>query len=110
MDSFETGEPRILVFSLPHGPTVDKVLDQILPLLDQHDIILDGGNEWWVQTERRIGRAAAKGIRYIGCGVSGGYQSARRGPSMSPGGDLSAYQYIEPLLKKWAAKSSNGRP
>lgn len=110
ISSFKPNQPRILVFSLPHGKTVDKVLGEILPLLDQGDIILDGGNEWWEDTERRQGLCAPKGVRWIGCGVSGGYQSARRGPSMSPGGDRDAYKHVEPLLKKWAAKTLEGEP
>lgn len=105
ISSFKPNQPRILVFYLPHGKTVDKVLGEISPLLDQGDIILDGGNEWWEDTERRQGLCAPKGVRWIGCGVSGGYQSARRGPSMSLGGDRYAYKHVESLLKKWAAKT-----
>lgn len=110
VSSFKRGKPRVIVFSLPHGSTADKVLDEILLDLDQGDIILDGGNEWWEETERRQGKCAPRGVKWIGCGVSGGYQSARRGPSMSPGGDRDAYAFVEPLLKKWAAKASNGDP
>ncbi len=108
--SFKRGHPRVLVFSLPHGPIVDTVISQIEPYLAQGDIILDCGNEWWEDTERRQGRALARGVIYFGCGVSGGYQAARHGPSMSPGGDKSAYAALKPLLEKWSAKTPSGEP
>lgn len=111
-DAFDTAKngPRRIVFSLPHGPTVDSVLQELLPYLDKGDIILDGGNEWWEETERRQGMCMAKGIYFLGSGVSGGYQSSRHGPSISPGGPKEAYDAIQATLQKWAAKDSEGRP
>jgi 6-phosphogluconate dehydrogenase len=75
--SFVPGEPRVIVFSLPHGKTGDNVLDQLLPLLDPDDLILDGANEHWRTTEARQGRCARQGVHFLGLGVSGGYQAAR---------------------------------
>ncbi|KAF2848565.1 6-phosphogluconate dehydrogenase-like protein [Plenodomus tracheiphilus IPT5] len=102
--------PRLLVFSLPHGNVGDKVLDDLTPHLSRNDIILDCGNEHFANTERRQEKVKDTGIRYIGCGVSGGYQAARAGPSMCPGGDQSALHDVLPLLQKVAAKDKNGKP
>ncbi|KAH7121093.1 6-phosphogluconate dehydrogenase [Dendryphion nanum] len=97
-------KPRLLVFSLPHGNVGDKVLEGLEPYLERNDIILDCGNEHYKNTERRQEKCKGTGIRYIGCGVSGGYQAARAGPSMCPGGDGSALEEIMPLLERVAAK------
>jgi 6-phosphogluconate dehydrogenase len=115
MQSFPAGQPRIIVFSLPHGSTADKIIDQLEPLLNPGDILIDCGNEWWEDTERRQARTSSKDfgrgpVHYLGCGVSGGYQSARHGPSMSPGGTREAYDKVVHLLKKWACKAKDGSP
>ena len=102
--------PRLLVFSLPHGGVGDKVLEGLEPHLSRDDIILDCGNEHFQNTERRQEKCKGTGIRYIGCGVSGGYQAARAGPSMCPGGDISALKEVLPLLEKVAAKDKNEKP
>lgn len=102
--------PRLLVFSLPHGGVGDKVLEGLEPHLARDDIILDCGNEHFQNTERRQKKTEGTGIRYIGCGVSGGYQAARAGPSMCPGGDISALKEVLPLLEKVAAKDKNEKP
>lgn len=65
-------KPRIIVISLPHGKAVDGILEDVLPRLSKGDIVIDGGNEWWADTERRQRRAAEKGVRWVGMGVSGG--------------------------------------
>jgi len=103
------GTPRLFVFSLPHGSPGDCVIDELSPYLKRGDIILEGANENFIETERRQGELIAKGVCYIGTGVSGGYQAARRGPSMSPGGEEHAVDAILPFLKKVAAKDSKGR-
>lgn len=102
--------PRLLVFSLPHGGVGDKVLEGLEPHLSRDDIILDCGNEHFQNTERRQEKCKGTGIRYIGCGVSGGYQAARAGPSMCPGGDISALKEVLPLLEKVAAKDKDEKP
>lgn len=106
------GQPRkILVFSITHGWPADSVLDKIGDDLKEGDIILDGGNEHYRNTERRQRELESEGVRWIGMGVSGGYQSARRGPSLSPGGDKEAVEFVLPLLEKFSAKSpKDGKP
>ncbi|OCF41600.1 6-phosphogluconate dehydrogenase (decarboxylating) [Kwoniella heveanensis CBS 569] len=106
----DQGKRRILVLSLPHGQTADKILDELLPRLEKDDIIIDGGNEWWAETERRQAKAKEKGVEWVGMGVSGGYQAARHGPSMSPGCTKKAWEYLKPYLEKWSAKTKNGEP
>lgn len=81
-----------------------------MPYLAKNDIIIDAGNEHWKNTERRQGKCVTKGIRYIGMGVSGGYQAARAGPSMCPGGDDESLDMVMPLLEKLAAKGPGVKP
>ncbi|KAI9821061.1 MAG: hypothetical protein M1827_003794 [Pycnora praestabilis] len=104
------GSPKIFVFSLPHGSVGDSVCEGLHPYLDKGDIILDASNENWENTQRRQGKMVAQGVYYIGMGVSGGYQAARRGPSMCPGGEERALDIVMPLLQKVAAKDNKGRP
>lgn len=70
--------PKAFVWSLPHGSVGDGVLADLLPYLDKGDIIIDAGNEHWENTQRRQGKCVVRGVRYVGMGVSGGYQAARR--------------------------------
>jgi hypothetical protein len=100
--------PKVFIFSLPHGTVGDSVLGGLLPYLSKDDIIIDAGNEHWQNTERRQGKCYTKGIRYVGMGVSGGYQAARAGPSMCPGGDDTSLDMVLPLLQKVAAKDKKG--
>lgn len=104
------GKPKIFFFSLPHGSVGDKTVDSLLPYLEKGDIILDASNEHYQSTERRQTKLDPHGVHFIGMGVSGGYQSARHGPSMSPGGNKEAVKKILPLLRKAAAKDTEGRP
>jgi len=95
MSAFTPNKPRIVVFSLPHGSVVDDVLEETGPLMSKGDLIVDGGNEQYGSTERRQKRAREEwGLKYLGMGVSGGYQAARRGPSMSAGGEKEAYEMV----------------
>ncbi|KAM0543729.1 hypothetical protein ACHAPJ_012178 [Fusarium lateritium] len=102
--------PRVIIFSIPHGGPGDKCVEALQPHMAKGDIILDCSNEHYVNTERRQKELENPGIYYVGCGVSGGYQSARAGPSMSPGGDPKALEILMPLLKAVAAKDQNGKP
>lgn len=68
--------PKVFVWSLPHGGVGDSVLEGLMPWLEKGDVIVDCGNEHWENTERRQGKCVVRGIRYVGCGVSGGYQAA----------------------------------
>jgi 6-phosphogluconate dehydrogenase len=81
-----------------------------MPHLEKGDIILDCGNEHYANTERRQVKCKGTGVRYIGSGVSGGYQAARAGPSICPGGDEGAMKEVMPLLEKIAAKDRDGKP
>ncbi|EKG10310.1 6-phosphogluconate dehydrogenase [Macrophomina phaseolina MS6] len=109
--SLESQPRKIFIFSITHGWPADSVLEKIRDDLSEGDIILDGGNENYRNTERRQKELESKGVKWIGMGVSGGYQSARRGPSMSPGGEKEAVEFVLPLLEKFSAKSAkDGKP
>jgi len=102
--------PKVIFFSLPHGTVGDTVVEGLHKYLDKGDIIVDCSNEEWENTQRRQGKLVAQGVYYIGCGVSGGYQAARRGPSMCPGGEDQALDIVMPLFQKIAAKAKDGSP
>ncbi|MCJ1312965.1 hypothetical protein MMC25_006641 [Agyrium rufum] len=104
------GSPKIFLLSLPHGSIPDLVLDNLHPYLEPGDIVIDGSNEHYASTQKRQGRLMAMGAHFIGMGVSGGYQSARSGPSMSPGGDSVILKQLMPMLEEVAAKDPQGRP
>jgi len=96
--------PRALMMLVPAGKIVDSVIADVLPLLDKGDVIIDGGNSHFTDTERRYKDLEEKGFHFIGMGVSGGEEGARKGPSMMPGGDKQAYLQIKPILEKIAAQ------
>lgn len=96
--------PRKIMMLVPAGKIVDYVIADIAPLLEQGDILMDGGNTYFKDTERRQKELAEKGIHYLGIGISGGAEGARRGPSMMPGGYRTAYNKVKPILESVAAK------
>uniref|UniRef100_A0A0E0MFH9 6-phosphogluconate dehydrogenase, decarboxylating n=1 Tax=Oryza punctata TaxID=4537 RepID=A0A0E0MFH9_ORYPU len=100
--------PRTVVLLVQAGRAVDATIDALVPYLDAGDAIVDGGNEWYQNTERRIEEAAARGILYLGMGVSGGEEGARNGPSLMPGGHVDAYNNIRDILEKAAAQTEDG--
>ncbi len=104
--------PRKIIILVKAGGPTDAVIDSLLPLLEKDDIIIDGGNALWTDTIRREKDLAAKGLRFVGSGVSGGEEGARFGPSLMPGGQESAYKEIEPIWKAIAAKvdAKTGKP
>jgi 6-phosphogluconate dehydrogenase len=104
--------PRKIILLVKAGGPTDAVIDSLLPLLEKDDIIIDGGNSNWNDTIRREKDLAAKGLRFIGSGVSGGEEGARFGPSLMPGGAIEAYREIEPVWTAIAAKvdAKTGRP
>lgn len=101
--------PKVIMMLVPAGKIVDSVIDELWPLLDKGDIIIDGGNSHFTDTTVRVSRLKEKGLVFFGMGVSGGEEGARRGPSMMPGGETTAYQYMKPVFDKIAAKV-NGEP
>jgi 6-phosphogluconate dehydrogenase len=96
--------PRVILIMVKAGPPVDAVIDELLPHLEQGDIIIDGGNSLFTDTNRRFDTLAGKGIRFVGMGISGGEEGALEGPSMMPGGDREAYRRIEPMVTRMAAQ------
>jgi 6-phosphogluconate dehydrogenase len=96
--------PRRIIMLVKAGEVVDKTIAALLPLLDKDDMIVDSGNEFFQNTERRAKELAPKGIRFFGMGVSGGEEGARHGPSMMPGGDRAGYDDMAPILTKIAAQ------
>lgn len=104
-------QPRTIQIMVKAGGPVDAVIDQLKPLLDEGDIIIDGGNSFFPDTERRAKDLEADGFRFIGMGVSGGEEGARNGPSLMPGGTQEAYGIIEPLVTAISAKApADGAP
>jgi 6-phosphogluconate dehydrogenase len=97
-------KPRRIIMLVKAGEVVDKTIASIAPLLDKNDMLVDAGNEYFPNTERRSKELAAKGIRFFGMGVSGGEEGARKGPSMMPGGDKDGYADMAPILQKIAAQ------
>lgn len=86
------------------GAAVDSFIDKLVPLLEKGDIIIDGGNSEYIDTQRRSKALAEKGLLYVGCGVSGGEEGARYGPSLMPGGDVAAWQHVKPIFQSICAK------
>ncbi|HAN40041.1 MAG TPA: phosphogluconate dehydrogenase (NADP(+)-dependent, decarboxylating) [Chitinophagaceae bacterium] len=102
--------PRTVMLLVPAGKPVDDVINSLLPLLQPGDIIIDGGNSFYTDTIRRVTQVAPTGIHFMGMGVSGGEEGARRGPALMPGGDENAYQHIQPILQAIAAKVHGNEP
>ncbi len=102
-------QPRKLMMLVPAGKIVDDVIGELIPLLQEGDIIIDGGNSHYLDTAKRITFLKEKKLHFMGIGISGGEQGARLGPSIMPGGDKEAYKVVEPILKAVAAKV-NDRP
>ncbi len=100
--------PRRILVMVQAGKPVDAVIQQLKPLLDEGDIIIDGGNSWFEDTERRTQELEPTGLRYIGMGVSGGEEGALNGPSLMPGGTESSYQFLSPIFNKIAAQVDDG--
>ncbi len=96
--------PRKIQIMVKAGGPVDAVIEQLIPLLDQGDIIIDGGNSLYTDTERRDAYLSEKGLRFIGAGVSGGEEGARKGPSIMPGGPLSTWDVMKPIFESISAK------
>jgi 6-phosphogluconate dehydrogenase len=101
-------KPRRIMMMIKAGKPVDEVLTQLKPLLEPGDIVIDGGNTHFVETRRREEDLRKAGINFVGMGVSGGEEGARRGPSLMPGGTTDAWQRLKPVLEEIAAKTDSG--
>ncbi|TWO68724.1 NADP-dependent phosphogluconate dehydrogenase [Caenimonas sedimenti] len=102
--------PRRILVMVPAGNAIDAVLADLRPLLAPGDVVIDGGNTLFTDTQRRMLALQGSGILYVGTGVSGGEEGALRGPALMPGGDAQAWPLIRPLLQSIAAKADDGQP
>lgn len=102
--------PRRIMLMIKAGTAVDTTIEALIPLLDKGDIIIDGGNTLYSDTERRQKYVESKGILYIGTGVSGGEEGARRGPSIMPGGSKEAWPAVKDIFQSISAKVEDGTP
>jgi 6-phosphogluconate dehydrogenase len=102
--------PRKVMIMVKAGPAVDQVIEEVAPLLERGDIIIDGGNTHYPDTTRRTRDLKARGLLFIGTGVSGGEEGALRGPSIMPGGDPAAWPHVKPIFQAIAARAPDGSP
>jgi len=102
--------PRRVMLMVKAGDVVDQTIEHVLPYLEKGDILIDGGNSLYTDTNRRTKDLAAKGILFIGTGVSGGEEGARFGPSIMPGGNKEAWPHVKEILQAIAAKVEDGTP
>lgn len=103
-------KPRKIMMMVKAGKPVDDLIDQLIPLLEPGDILIDGGNSHFPDTIRRTEYVESKGLLYIGTGVSGGEEGALKGPSLMPGGSPAAWPHVKPILQAIAAKVEDGSP
>jgi 6-phosphogluconate dehydrogenase len=103
-------KPRRIMLLVKAGPPVDDFIEQLIPHLEAGDIIIDGGNSLYQDTIRRAQYLESKGLLFIGAGVSGGEEGARRGPSIMPGGSPNAWPHVKEIFQKIAAKVEDGAP
>ncbi|CAE7870431.1 pgdC, partial [Symbiodinium sp. KB8] len=101
-------KPRTVIILVKAGKPVDASIELLAEHMEEGDLIIDGGNEWFPNSVRRAEALAAKKIDFIGMGVSGGEEGARYGPSLMPGGPRAAYDRVEPILTKISAKTDSG--
>lgn len=102
--------PRRIMLMVKAGEAVDQTIEQLLPYLDEGDIIIDGGNSLFTDTIRRVQYVESKGLLYVGTGVSGGEEGARHGPSIMPGGSTAAWTHVKDIFQSIAAKVEDGSP
>src|SRR6185295_5801582 len=100
--------PRRLMMLIKAGPPVDQMMDKLKPLLEPGDVVIDGGNSYFKDTQRREANWRAGGLNFVGSGVSGGEDGARFGPSLMPGGSTDAYEHIKPIFEAISAKTDSG--
>src|SRR3954469_12749287 len=103
-------KPRRVLIMVKAGKPVDSVIEELVPLLEEGDIIIDAGNSHYEDTRRREAALAEKGLHFVGVGVSGGEEGALLGPSIMPGGSRESYDSLGPMLEKISAKAADGAP
>jgi len=103
-------KPRRVLMMVPAGSAVDSAIAHLRPEMQPGDILIDGGNSWFLDTERRNRELAADAFNFVGMGVSGGEEGALRGPSIMPGGQREAYDALAPILRAIAARAEDGQP
>src|SRR5262245_26649292 len=102
--------PRKVMMMVKAGPAVDQVIEEVAPHLEPGDILIDGGNTHYPDTTRRTRALKARGLLYVGTGVSGGEEGALRGPSIMPGGNPAAWPHVKPIFQAIAARAPDGSP
>src|SRR3982751_3258 len=102
--------PRKVMIMVKAGAPVDQVIEEVAPLLEPGDILIDGGNTHYPDTTRRTRALEARGLLYVGTGVSGGEEGALRGPSIMPGGAPAAWPHVKPIFQAIAARAPDGSP
>jgi 6-phosphogluconate dehydrogenase len=102
--------PRVFLLMVPAGKPVDVAIDSLKPHLSPGDVIVDGGNSFFTDTERRVKELEADGLKYVGMGVSGGESGALWGPSLMPGGQADAWEVVKPMFEAIAARADDGAP
>ncbi len=100
--------PRRILLMVKAGAPVDAMLEELAPLLSPDDVVIDGGNSFFADTQRREASLRERGVHFVGMGVSGGEEGARHGPSLMPGGARAAYDHLRPILEAIAAKTDSG--
>ena len=96
--------PRKIMMMVKAGPAVDNLIGELLPLLSKGDVLIDGGNTYFPDTNRRTGEVEKAGLLFVGAGVSGGEEGALKGPSIMPGGSAAAWPHIKEIFQKISAK------
>jgi len=100
--------PRRLLLMVKAGEPVDQMIERLLPLLEPGDIVMDGGNSWFEDTQRREKSLRERGLHFVGVGISGGEEGARHGPSMMPGGSVESYGEVRPIFEAITAQTEAG--
>lgn len=108
VDSLE--KPRRILMMIPAGAAIDAQLDTLIPILEKDDLVIDGGNSFYLDSDRRVNRLKEVGMHFLPMGVSGGEEGARKGPSIMPGGNAEGYAMVEDFLGRISAKDKNGKP
>ncbi|MBO6014393.1 MAG: decarboxylating NADP(+)-dependent phosphogluconate dehydrogenase [Oscillospiraceae bacterium] len=102
--------PRKVLMMVKAGRPVDELIEQLVPLLEPNDILIDGGNSFYTDTQRRAAEMEHRGLLYVGLGVSGGEEGALKGPSLMPGGSPEAWELLRPVFQRICARTEDGFP